>query len=61
MPPKRPETALISIPEAARRLRKNPRTIRSAVAQKQIASVPLGSRRWIPASEIERLTGGDGK
>lgn len=55
MPPKPPEAALISIPEASRRLGIDARRVRAAIKRKQIPSVEIGSRKLIPATVLERL------
>lgn len=49
-------TALLSMKSAAKRLGVGPTTLRLLVAKGIVGTVPLGGRKKVPASEIDRIT-----
>jgi hypothetical protein len=54
-----PKSRLVSIPRAAVMLGVCERTLLKAIAHREIRTTELLSRRYIPRSEIERLTRGE--
>lgn len=50
-----PVLGLLSIPEAARLLRVDPKTLRKAAGRGQVKTVRLSGALRIPAAEVERL------
>lgn len=56
--PADPSRRALTIPEAAKELRISERSVARRVADGAIASVKIGSRRLIPASEIGRILAG---
>jgi excisionase family DNA binding protein len=46
---------LLTIPEAARRLKIDPKTLRKALANGEVKSVKLAGALRVPAAEVERL------
>jgi hypothetical protein len=50
--------ALISIAEAGRRLKLDPRRVSNAVKRKQIPAIAIGSRQLIPTTALEKIISG---
>jgi excisionase family DNA binding protein len=53
-----PASRLLSIPRAAEELGVGQRTLLRAIKQREIETVDLQHRRYIPRSEIERIVKG---